>query len=196
MSAGADGKILAKVDEIAPDFAATNVDGETVRLTDYLGKTVILDFWATWCIPCVRTMPSIEAARRSWQDLDVVVLAVNIEDREKAKAFIEEKGYEFSTVLDPDKEIMALFGVDALPTTFLIDKFGVVRERSDGQKSWLGMNYLMAKERFRRWTDWRADQGRLGFQRRRKNLPPALDVTVRSTDLGEPRATVELASID
>jgi cytochrome c biogenesis protein CcmG/thiol:disulfide interchange protein DsbE len=112
----------------APEFTAVTASGERVALSDYAGRPVILNFWATWCAPCQVEMPALQAASERYADQGVVVLAVNaLESRDRVTAFMDELGLTFPAVLDPDGEIVDLYEVRVFPTTIWIDEQGIVR---------------------------------------------------------------------
>jgi len=121
-----------ELDELAPDFELVLADsGEVVRLSDYRGQTVILNFWATWCVPCRREMPDLQAADIA--DDTVIVLAVNAQETATAVAgFVEEFELTFPVVLDRQGEVRAHYGAVGLPATFFIDPDGVLRARTFG----------------------------------------------------------------
>lgn len=114
----------------APDFEATLADGTTVHLSDYRGKVVLLNFWASWCEPCVDEMPTlIEIAENQ---PEVVVLAINFEEDEATvKAFMEEHGLSFPVVMDVSGDINELYGIYAYPTNIVVDAEGIVYGRAD-----------------------------------------------------------------
>jgi peroxiredoxin len=117
----------------APEFTAETASGEQVALSDYAGRPVILNFWATWCAPCRVEMPALQAASERYADQGVVVLAVNaLESRDQVTGFMDELGLTFPVVLDPDGEIIDLYEVRVFPTTVLIDADGVVRAEHYG----------------------------------------------------------------
>ena len=125
-------------DEPAPDFAVESIeDGTVLRLSDYRGKVVVLNFWASWCEPCRQEMPEFEAAyqERLASD-DFVVLAIDalaLDSREDAAEFIEAMGVTFPTAFDtPDGAVAASYNVRGLPATFFIDREGVVRAMTLG----------------------------------------------------------------
>lgn len=117
----------------APDFALQDLDGNTVSLDDYAGRPVFINFWATWCIPCIQELPAFEAFIDE-QD-EVAVLAINFgESPEEVRTFFEGIGIEnIPTVLDSGLNVKNSFGVQNLPTTFLIDAEGVVRYMKLGE---------------------------------------------------------------
>ena len=128
-----------EVDQPAPDFVLDVLGGRRVRLSDYRGKTVVLNFWASWCPPCRREMPDFQAL---WEERgpsgpdDLVILAVNLlpEDTiDAATAFIDEFGVTFPVLFDTARgEVAERYGVFALPATFFIDRDGIVRTTALG----------------------------------------------------------------
>lgn len=112
---------------IAPDFSLESVSGETVYLSDFQGKVVLVNFWAVWCPPCRQEMPAIQNVHEEYGD-QIVVLGVNAGDtREDAIAFIEELGLTFDVVLDSTYEVEDRYRVRGLPSTFFIDQNGVIQ---------------------------------------------------------------------
>ena len=121
------------VGQAAPALAAPNLDGQTITLSDLGGKVVLLDFWATWCAPCVYAMPTLQAVHTRYGPEDFVVLGVNQEPEqtEKVRRFMTERGLTFDTVVD-DGPIARDWGVYTFPTSFLIDRKGAVRRAYRG----------------------------------------------------------------
>jgi thiol-disulfide isomerase/thioredoxin len=120
---GAAGRIGAT----APDFEWSAADGQTVRLSTYRGKVVVVNFWATWCAPCREEMPALQ--RVAATERDVVVLEVDLmESGDKARSFLDSLGLDrLQPVLDTDGATTRRFGVLTLPSTFFIDRDGVIR---------------------------------------------------------------------
>ncbi len=115
--------------ELAPDFTLTSPEGARVALSDFRGKTVVLNFWATWCPPCRAEMPELQAV---WEERgegrDLVVLAVDVEESADAVAgFVESLALTFPVVLDVDGAVADHYGLPGLPSTFFIDADGVLR---------------------------------------------------------------------
>ncbi|MEI9971136.1 MAG: TlpA disulfide reductase family protein [Ignavibacteriota bacterium] len=112
----------------APDFALKDADGKTVRLSDYKGKVVLLDFWATWCGPCRVEIPWFTDMQRKRKDKGFEVLGVSMDDNgwEDVKPFLGEMKVNYRVVIGDDATTQAYGGVDSLPTTFLIDKQGKI----------------------------------------------------------------------
>ncbi len=112
----------------APDFTLKDADGRAVRLSDYRGKVVLLDFWATWCGPCKIEIPWFIDLQRRNKDRGFEVLGVAMDDDgwESVKPFLAEHGVNYRIVLGNDQTAQTYGGVDALPTSFLIDQAGYI----------------------------------------------------------------------
>ena len=114
------------------DFALPDLDGRTVRLSQFRGELVLLDFWATWCVPCKETLPHTQKLAAAGYK----VLTVNAgESREKASRFLQDNGYAFPVALDAQLEVANLLGVTAIPTFVLIGPDGGV------VKQWTGAGH-------------------------------------------------------
>lgn len=114
----------------APDFTATDAEGTEVKLSDYVGKPIVLNFWASWCPPCKSEMPDFHDA---WEELDgeVQFLMVNATDGgretvETAKEYVEGQGFSFPVLFDTGMEAASAYGAYSLPTTYFIDAEGYV----------------------------------------------------------------------
>lgn len=108
----------------APNFRLTDLSGRQVELNSLRGKVVIIDFWASWCGPCRYSMPRLESLHREFKDRGLVVLAVNIEDPDDARAFLERNPFTFKVLSDADGRIAGAYGVEAIPTMFMIGADG------------------------------------------------------------------------
>ncbi|PKN81271.1 MAG: thiol:disulfide interchange protein [Chloroflexi bacterium HGW-Chloroflexi-9] len=125
----------AEIGQRAPDFSLVRADtGETLSLSDLRGKTVIVNFWATWCPPCRAEMPDLQGAYDERLAAgDLVILGVNEEEgAEQVQRFIAEFGLTFPVVLDKDAAVRRRYNVPGLPATFFIDRDGIIRARSYG----------------------------------------------------------------
>lgn len=120
----------------APDFTVENADGEEVKLSDYVGKPIVLNFWASWCSPCKSEMPEFNEA---WEELDgeVQFLMVNMTDGSRetvdtAKEYVERQGFSFPVFFDTGSEAAMAYSAYSLPTTYFIDAEGYVVARAVG----------------------------------------------------------------
>jgi len=119
----------------APDFVAYDAEGNEVRLYDYIGKPIVLNFWASWCGPCKSEMPDFQ---EQYQELgeEIQFLMVNMtggrETVETAAAFLEEEGYTFPVLYDTAGEVAVTYGVYSLPTTYFIDAEGYLVAQAQG----------------------------------------------------------------
>lgn len=115
----------------AADFELLNLNGQSVNLSDFAGKKVILNFWATWCPPCRAEMPHMEKFYKDHGE-DVEILAVNLTNTEKkesdVRTFVEDFGLSFTIVLDTEGNVTDLYKVFAYPTTYIIDTQGIIQE--------------------------------------------------------------------
>ena len=128
----------ATVGAAAPDFTTRTLDGATVRLSQYRGKPVLLNFWATWCAPCQAEMPLIQRAADIYHAQGLTVLAVNFQqtDASAMKAFLRKVDARFPAVYDPAGQIAGEYGVNVgLPVSVFIDRSGRVSFIQLGQMS-------------------------------------------------------------
>jgi len=135
----ADSQTLPKITKpfIAAEFSLSGEDGKTYRLSDYRGKVVILNFWATWCPPCRREMPALERLWQKVKNKEMVVLAVNV--GENADIIFEFTGnypVSFPLLMDKDGKVIENYPVQGLPTTYIIDPHGNVTHRAVGGREW------------------------------------------------------------
>lgn len=112
----------------APDFTLKDADGKTVRLSDYRGKVVLLDFWATWCGPCKIEIPWFMEFERKHKDQGFAVIGISMDEEGWAavKPYVAEFGINYRILLGSDTTAQLYGGIDALPTTFLIDREGKI----------------------------------------------------------------------
>jgi thiol-disulfide isomerase/thioredoxin len=119
----------------APDFTLEDMDAKRFSLKDYRGKVILINFWATWCPPCRREMPSMERLYQKFKGKDFTVLAVNqMEDVDQVFTYTGELETPptFAILFDKGSNVSRAFGVQGLPTTYLIDKKGNIRFRAIG----------------------------------------------------------------
>jgi len=125
---------------LAQDFELSDLEGNMVKLSDYRGKIVFLNFWATWCGPCMLEMPEFEEANKVFeQNGDAVLLAVNLttggvrrETEDKVRKFINEKGYTMKVLLDKTGRVADQYKIYAIPATYVIDKDGKIYTYYEG----------------------------------------------------------------
>ena len=120
----------------APDFTVQDAD-RTVALNQFRGQIVVLNFWATWCEPCVEEMPSLVEMQRRMKAKGITVVAVSIDENESAyRSFLKQHGVDLLTVRDPGQKTPALYGTRGWPETFIIDRNGVMRRKFIGAVDW------------------------------------------------------------
>lgn len=118
----------------APSFELLGLDGQNHTLSEYKGKSVVLNFWGSWCTPCVKEMPALQAQWEKWRDKGVVVVGVNVgEDQMTVENFIGNIGVDFPIVMDPDRNAVRSYGISPMPTTFFINAKGKVDSVHIGQ---------------------------------------------------------------
>lgn len=130
---------IVRVGDPAPDVELKTLDGVTVKLSQYRGKVVVLNFWATWCPPCLAEMPSMEKLYRMFPDGDLVMLAVNAEEdgAEILPEFLKSHPHTFSVVLDPDANAQQTYGVFRFPESFIIGRDGKIVDKVVGAIDWV-----------------------------------------------------------
>ncbi|NCF13824.1 MAG: redoxin domain-containing protein [Gammaproteobacteria bacterium] len=127
----------------APDFALKSSTGENLRLSEYRGDVVMINFWATWCGPCRQEMPLLDALYARYERVGFNLLGVNIDDdSRRAMQMIEELGVSFPVLFDARKEVSELYEVNAMPVTVIVDREGNVRYIHQGYKPGYEDKYL------------------------------------------------------
>jgi peroxiredoxin len=112
----------------APDVQLSTLDGKSVKLADLRGKVVVLDFWASWCVPCVQALPTLNAWNRDLKSKGLVVIGVTQEDASEVQSFLGRgSAIEYPVALDASQDATRSYRVQGLPMTVIIDKTGVVR---------------------------------------------------------------------
>lgn len=125
-----------RVGDIAPNFTLTNLEGEEVSLSDYQGKGVFLNFWASYCEPCKREMPAMEAEYQAMKTEGIEILAINIAESNVAiNSFKNRYGFTYPILLDRDRSVTNRYGVIPIPTSFFINQEGIVVSKFTGEMS-------------------------------------------------------------
>ena len=129
--------------QVAPDFALKSSAGSNMRLSEYRGDVVMINFWATWCGPCRQEMPLLDDLYSRYERVGFKLLGVNIDDdSRRAMQMIEELGVKFPVLFDESKDVSRLYQVEAMPVTVLVDRSGVVRHVHHGYKPGYEQKYL------------------------------------------------------
>jgi peroxiredoxin len=127
------GSRVPAVGTTAEDFRLVDLEGKSQSLSQYRGKVVLVNFWATWCKPCTTEMPAMQATYDKLRDKGFVVLAINeLEDDAKVRDHIKQHGHTFPVLMDRDNKVANQFGVFGLPVSVFIDEKGVVQEYIKG----------------------------------------------------------------
>ena len=124
--------------KVAPDFALTDLAGRQVRLSDYRGKVVLLNFWATWCPPCREEIPSMVRLNQSMAGKPFQMLAVSIDEggKDAVERYFKNSGLVLPALLDTDHRISGRYGTTGVPETFVLDKKGVILKKVVGGMDW------------------------------------------------------------
>ena len=120
---------------LAPDFQLADMDGQSVSLSDFRGKTILLNFWASWCGPCRAEMPFIQEVfeDKRWSDNGLVILAINLgEDPATVKRFMQNNEISFPVLLDIKQNVALEYNIRNIPASFFIDKDGIIRDKVVG----------------------------------------------------------------
>lgn len=129
----------AKPGDRAPDFTLTTLDGKSVKLSSLKGQVVIIDFWASWCVPCKKELPALDALARRWRDggKSVTILAVGVDkERGKAEKLLSSlKIASLTVLLDPDGKTPSAYDVPTMPSSYVIDAKGLVKHVHSGYSS-------------------------------------------------------------
>ena len=132
----------------APQFTLQDTDRQVHRLADFGGKVVVINFWASWCVPCRQELPSMNRASRALPDETVVWLAVNVgEDREAVEAFRNDYPIAFTVLLDTDGRVSQDWSVTGMPTTFVVNQQGEIEHQIVGKREWDDATHLQLVRR-------------------------------------------------
>jgi len=113
---------------VAPNWLLSDINGKPISLADFKGKVVILDFWATWCPPCRKEIPGLVTLQRKYQDKGLVIIGVSLDQQGPSvvKPFMRELGMNYRVAMGDEKIVSDYGGIEAIPTTFIIDRQGKV----------------------------------------------------------------------
>jgi peroxiredoxin len=133
--------ILQPMKEVGPtpEFSLSTPDGKKISLKDFRGKIVLLNFWASWCVPCREEMPAMEKLYQEYKQKNFVILAIAVKDRKQdAIDFVKELKISYPVALDPEAQVGSLYGAWGLPATYLIGPNGEGLARGWGPAEWYG----------------------------------------------------------
>lgn len=140
---------IVGVGDTAPTFKITADNGQTITRSNFGGKLLVLNFWATWCPPCIQEMPSLDAFQSRYKDKGVVVVGVSVDKNEQTyKKFLQRAQVSFVTARDPEANISAEYGTFKYPETYIINEKGEVVEKFVGPENWLDDKVLKRIEKF------------------------------------------------
>lgn len=141
LAASACGKPASQPASSAPEFQVETVGGEVLRLSRLKGKVVLLDFWATWCLPCEETIPKLATLHQRYRERGLEVIGISVDDDVRdVPPYVQSHGIRYAVGLDPEKDVMDAYGVRSIPTTILVDRGGLLRGR------WLGTGGGLERE--------------------------------------------------
>lgn len=121
----------------APELALQDLDGKLRQLSDFRGKVVAVNFWATWCPPCREELPSMQRTYEAYRERNFEILGVNVgENWDTVAPFLEDFALGYPILLDTDSSAMAKWGIMGLPTTFILDRQGRITHRITGGRDW------------------------------------------------------------
>jgi peroxiredoxin len=129
---------ITNAGDTAPDFTITTDQGKTITRDNFGGKLLVLNFWATWCAPCIEELPTLNAFQREFAPQGVVVLGISIDRNERLyRQFLTRARISFPTARDPEADISASYGTFQIPETYIIDRSGKVVEKLISNQNWL-----------------------------------------------------------
>jgi cytochrome c biogenesis protein CcmG/thiol:disulfide interchange protein DsbE len=129
--------------DTAPNFSIVTEHGKTLTRSDFGGKLLVLNFWASWCPPCITELPSLNQFATEYASQGVVVLGVSIDKNEHLyKNFLAQRQVAFDTARDPEANISASYGTFQIPETYLIDRNGKVLEKVISNMDWMDPQFL------------------------------------------------------
>ncbi|ASV69769.1 TlpA disulfide reductase family protein [Cytobacillus sp. FSL W7-1323] len=118
-----------KIGTKAPEFKLQTIEGKNVSLTEFRGKKVMLNFWATWCAPCKQEMRDFQSFYQNKKDTNIEIIAINIDTKSNVSKYVERLGITFPVLLDENDQVNEIYQVMVIPTTYFIDEKGVIRDK-------------------------------------------------------------------
>jgi len=129
---------ITEVGDTAPDFMLTTDTGQRLTRADFGGKLLVLNFWATWCLPCLEELPSLNEFQKQLAPSGVVVLGVSVDHNERTyQQFLKRAGVTFRTSRDPEADLSSRYGTFKYPETYVIDRNGRVLQKHIGPRDWM-----------------------------------------------------------
>lgn len=136
---------IVRVGDTAPDFKVVTETGRTITPASFGGKLLVLNFWASWCQPCLQEVPSLEVFQREFGPQGVVVLGVSVDKNEKLyQRFLDQFRVSFEVTRDPSWDIAANYGTFQLPETYIIDSSGKVVQKVVAAQNWMNPDFVQS----------------------------------------------------
>jgi peroxiredoxin len=136
---------IIRVGDTAPNFSVVTESGRTITPANFGGKLLVLNFWASWCQPCLQEVPSLEVFNRQFASEGVVVLGVSVDKNEKLyHRFLEQFPVTFQVARDPSWDIAANYGTFQLPETYIIDRSGKVVQKVIAAQNWMNPEFVQS----------------------------------------------------
>lgn len=136
--------IAPEVDALAPPFTLNTLRGNPVNLTDLQGQIVIINFWATWCVPCLTEMPELQAIHEDYSDNGVYLIAVNLgESRSTVQSWVDDFGFTFTVALDTERQVEQRYQLRGQPTTVIIAPDGTIKHIEYGATTYTRLAQLI-----------------------------------------------------
>ena len=134
---------IVEVGDTAPGFALVTDDGQRLTRSQFGGQLLVLNFWATWCVPCIQELPSLNQFQKQFASSGVVVLGVSVDQNERAyQQFLKRAGVTFRTSRDPQADLSSRYGTFKYPETYVIDRNGKVVQKHIGPRDWMDQRLL------------------------------------------------------
>jgi len=131
--------VIKMVQALPVEIRLRDLNGQPVSLSDYRGKIVFLNFWTTWCYTCRIEMPDMEKLHQKFKNKDFAMVSINLQESvSQVKQFFKDFKLTFTALLDSDGEVGAHFMITAIPTTFILDKEGIITGKVMGPREWVG----------------------------------------------------------